>query len=144
MMLRPILPTQCLHFKGSHRSADAQRAPDRSLQISKVYSVAHWARMRFSLKYSSRGRVSYLKSCLSNSLDVASPSFELQSPANTNKRKKTTSRYPEKAHRESRIASRQSEFPFAKKTCEKGWKEKAENLTLKKKSHCFYSTRSGF
>lgn len=34
----------------------------------------------FSFKDSSRERVSYLKGCLSNSLDAASPSFELQSP----------------------------------------------------------------
>lgn len=81
-------------------------------------------RARFSLKDNSRERVSYLKSSFSNSLDAASPSFELQGPCKHTQRgkKKKPSQYHEKADRESAIASRQREFPFATKRCERGWK----------------------
>lgn len=78
----------------------------------------------FSFKGSSRERVSYLKGCLSHSLDAASPSFELQSPCKCTQKggKKPTSQYHEKADRESTVASWQREFPFATKRCERGWK----------------------
>lgn len=45
-------------------------------------------RARFSLKDNSRERVSYLKSSFSNSLDAASPSFELQGPCKHTQRGK--------------------------------------------------------
>lgn len=45
-------------------------------------------RARFSLKDNSRERVSYLKSCFSNSLDAVSPSFELQGPCKHTQREK--------------------------------------------------------